>query len=142
MSMKELVLFYSYSGNAKKAAQKFSGGGNFDICEVTDEKRPGKLSAFTAGIVKAMKGSGRKIKPLMINGNAVKFGDYGAVNVFAPIWAGHPAPSINGALKMIPQGTKVKLFMVSQSGQSNKEGISKRVQDLGLEIIGYEDIKM
>jgi len=139
--MKELVLFYSYSGNTKKAAEKFAQENNFDICEVVDAKRPNKFAAYTAGCFKAMKGSSREIKPLMINGNAVKFEDYEIVNVFAPIWAGHPAPSMNSAVKMIPSGTKVKLFMISASGNSNKDGISKRVQALGLEIVGYEDIK-
>ena len=139
--MRELVLFYSYSGNTKKIAEKFAGENEFDICEATDIKRPNKFVAFTAGIVKALKGSARKIKPLAVGGAPVKFGDYEAVNVFAPIWAGHPAPSANAALKMIPQGTKVKLFMVSQSGNSEKENISKRAQGLGLEIVSYEDIK-
>ena len=146
--MKELVLFYSYSGNTKKAAQKFGEENSCDICEVLDEKKPGKLAAFIPGIVKALKGGGRKIKPLIIINeqssfqNGVKFEDYGAVNVFAPIWAGHPAPSMNTALKMLPGGTKIKLFMVSQSGESAKDNISKRVQAMGLEIVGYEDIKM
>ena len=140
--MKELVLFYSYTGNAKKAAQKFSLENNCDICEVFDEKRPGKFAAYTAGCFKAMRGGERKIKPLTVNGNAVKFEDYESVNIFAPIWANSLAPPINGALKLIPKKTKVKLFMVSASGRSGKDAISKRVQDLGLELMGYEDIKM
>ena len=139
--MNELVLFYSYSGNTKNIAQKFAEENNCNICEAADKKRPVKFTAFTAGIVKAIKGSGRKIKPLMLNENPLKFEDYGVVNIFAPVWAGHPAPSVNAALKLIPSGTKVKLFMVSQSGQSEKENISKRVGALGLEIVGYEDIK-
>jgi len=139
--MKELVLFYSYTGNAKKAAQKFSQDNNCALCEVLDEKRPNKFAAYTAGCFKAMRGGERKIKPLMLNGSAVKFEDYGIINIFAPIWAGHPAPSINNAIKLIPAGAKVKLFMVSASGGSNKDGISKRIQDFGLEIIGYEDVK-
>ena len=139
--MKELVLFYSYSGHTKKAAEKFAQENNFDICEVLDKKRPNKFVAYTAGCFKAMKGSGREIKPLTINETPVKFEDYEIINIFAPIWAGHPAPSMNGALKLIPAGTKIKLFMVSQSGNSSKDGISKRVESLGLEIVGYEDIK-
>ena len=134
--MKELVLFYSWSGNTKGEAEKFAQENNFDICEVKDKKRPGKLAAFVPGIIKAIKGSGRKINQI-----DVKFEDYDIINVFAPIWAGHPAPSMNSALKLIPPKTIIKLFMVSQSGQSEKENIYKRVQALGLEIIGYEDIK-
>jgi len=139
--MRELVLFYSYSGNTKKVAEKFAQENNCDICEVTDKKRPNKFAAYTAGCFKAMKGGIRKINPLMLNETPVKFEDYGVVSIFAPIWAGHPAPSMNGAVKLIPPGTKVKLFMVSASENSSKDSISKRVQALGLEITGYEDIK-
>ena len=140
--MRELVLFYSYSGNTRKAAQKFADENGCSICEVTDEKRPGKLGAFIPGIIKALKGGGSKINPVTLNGASVSFGEYIAVNIFAPIWAGHPAPSMNTALKLLPTGTKVKLFMVSQSGESAKDNICKRVREMGLEIEEYEDIKM
>jgi len=139
--MNELVLFYSYSGNTKKIAEKFSQDNHFDICEVIDEKRPNKFAAYTAGIVKVMKNSGRKIKPLMINGNSVKFEDYDVINVFSPVWAAHITPSMVSALKLLPNGTKIKLFMVSASGKSEKGSMSNRIQNMGLEIVGYEDIK-
>ena len=134
--MKELVLFYSYSGNTKRAAEKFAQENNFNICEVSDKKKkPNKFYAFTAGCFKSLKGSASKIQPL-----TVKLEDYDMINIFAPIWASHIAPAMNGALKLIPQNTKVKLFMVSAGGESAKDTISKRIRDLGLEIIGYEDI--
>ena len=148
--MKELILFYSYTGDTKKIAEKFGTENmdkekenKFDICEIIDEKRPGKLSAFTAGIIKSIKGGGRKIKPLVItaNKNAVRFEDYDVINVFSPVWAGHTAPPVNSALKMIPKGAKIKLYLVSQSGQSEKDSLSKRISGLGLEITAYEDIK-
>jgi len=134
--MKELVLFYSYSGNTKKIAEEFAKEHNFDICEVTDLKKPNKFVAYTAGIVKVMKNSAFKIAPL-----AVKTEDYDVVNIFAPVWADHPAPSMNGALKMLPKDTEIKLFMVSHSGRSGEASVYKRMEDLGLKIVGYEDIK-
>jgi hypothetical protein len=139
--MRELVLFYSYSGNTKKIAEKFAAENNFDICEAADKKKPNKFVAFTAGIVKSIRGTMFKIKPLVIGETEVNFENYEAVNLFAPVWASNPAPSANAVLKMIPKGTKIKLSMVSQSGNSDKAGISKRVSDLGLEILAYEDIK-
>ena len=139
--MKELVLFYSYSGNTKKIAEKFGQENNFEVCEILDEKRPGKLSAYTAGIVKVIKGGGRKIKPLIINGNAVRFEDYDAIDVFSPVWVGHITPSMVSALKLLPHGTKIKLYLISASGQSAKDSMTKRLQDLGLEIADYKDIK-
>jgi flavodoxin len=134
--MSELVLFYSYSGNTKKVAEKFSQDNNFDICEVIDKKRPNKFIVFIVGIPKVMKGSGFKINPL-----TVKFEDYDIINIFSPVWGDHITPSMVSALKLIPKGTKVKLFMVSMSGKSGKDSQSKRIEDLGLEIVGYEDIK-
>ena len=139
--MKELVLFYTYSGSTKKIAEKFASENNFDICEVTDKKRPNKFAAYTAGIVKVMKNKGREINPLTINGNAVNFEDYGVINVFSPVWASHVTPSIVGAFKLMPSGTKIKLYMVSMSGKSEKESQSKRITDFGLEVICYEDMK-
>ena len=134
--MSELVLFYSYSGNTKKISEKFGQENSFDICEIVDIKRQNKFAAYTAGCFNAMKGGSRPVRELN-----VKFEDYDTVNIFAPIWAGHPAPSLNGALKLIPKNKKIKLFMVSASGGSNKNGITKRIRNLGLEIVGYEDIK-
>ena len=139
--MKELVLFYSYTGNTKKAAEKFAGEKGFDICEAADKKRPKKFFAYTAGIVKVIKNGEYEVNPLTVNGKAVNFEEYGVVNVFAPVWASHAAPSVKSALKLLPKGTKIKLFMVSASQKSEKESQSKRVTDLGLEIIGYEDLK-
>jgi len=134
--MKELVLYYSYSGSTKKIAEEFARKNNFDVCEVTDLKKPNKLAAYTAGIVKVIRNGAFKISPL-----AVKAEDYDVINIFAPVWADHPAPSMNGALKTLPAGTKIKLFMVSHSGRSGKDSVSARVRALGLEIVGYEDIK-
>ena len=139
--MKELVLFYSYSGHTKQAAQKFGQDNKCDICEVSDEKRPNKFAAYTAGCFKAIKGGERKINPLTVNGKAVKFEDYSVINVFCPVWANNPPASMNSALKILPSKTKIKLFMVSRSGKSGKDSLSKRLSDAGFEIIGYEDIK-
>ena len=134
--MKELVLFYSYSGNTRKIAEKFALENNFDICEVIAVKKPNKLRDYTVGIIKAIKGGIFKIRPLDVN-----FGDYDIINIFAPVWAGVFAPAMNAALKLIPSGKTIKLFMVSMSGESEKTMIEKRVQKLGLEVAGYEDIK-
>ena len=134
--MKELVLYYSYSGSTKKIAEEFAQKNNFDVCEVTDKKKPNKIVAYTAGIVKVIRNGAFKISPL-----AVKAEDYDIVNIFTPVWADHPAPSMNGALLTLPAGTKIKLFMVSHSGRSGKDSVSERSKALGLEILGYEDIK-
>ena len=134
--MSELVLYYSYSGHTKKIALDTAAKYNLTTCEVVDEVKPGKFKAYTKGCYHAMKGVATPIKPLMVS-----FAEFGAVLVFAPIWAGSIAPAMNTALAKLPMGTKVSLRLVSRSGRSSKEKITKRLKTLGLEIIGYEDIK-
>ena len=134
--MSEMILFYSYSGNTKKIAIDTAAKYRLTTCEVVDEVKPGKFKAYTKGCYRAIKGVVTPIKPIEVN-----FAEFENVLVFAPIWAGSLAPAMNAALAKLPKGTKVSLRLVSGSGKSNKAKITERIKTLGLEIIGYEDIK-
>ena len=134
--MSELILYYSYSGNTKRVAMEMAAEHNLTALEVLDEVRPGKFKAYTKGCYQAMRGAKTPIKPLDVNAS-----EFETVFVFAPIWAGAIAPPMNTALASLPAGTEISLRLVSGSGRSNKAKISERIKVLGLEIIGYEDIK-
>ena len=135
--MRDLVLFYSYGGHTRKIAEAFGQENGVDICEVTAIKKP---NIFRALLLAGTRGT-LAIEPLRINGEAVCFEDYGAVNVFAPIWANRLAAAMNAAVGLLPKGTKVRLHLISGSGKSNKDAITAQMQEFGLEIIGYEDIQ-
>ena len=114
--MKTLVVYYSYSGNTKRIAERTAGELKAELFEIKDKKRPGKISAYVAGCFRAMSQKETPIEPVDID-----FSRYDKIIVMAPIWAGHPAPAFNSLVVQLPKGTKVELHMVSGSGESNKE---------------------
>jgi len=134
--MSELVLCYSFTGNTKHLAEVYAQENGLELCEIRTQRSLGKLAAYTSGCFKAMKGAG-----LPIEAPAADFSAVEAAHIFAPIWAGHPAPPMNSALALLPKGTKLSLHMVSGGGSSNQDKITERLQNMGLEVAAYEDIR-
>ena len=134
--MSKLVLYYSLTGNAAKAAQAFSKSEGSDISEVKPAGKIGKFKAYTLGCFKAIRGKSMAIAPLDIRTE-----EYDEVDVFTPIWADSIAPPMLAALEQLPKGTKVRLHLVSASGNSGREKNSAKLESLGLKVAGYQDIK-
>jgi len=134
--MSELVLYYSFTGNAKLLAEEFAGENGQEAVEVRTAKKLGKFAAYTAGCLKAIKGEGMPIKAV-----SADLSECESAYVFAPIWAGGIAPPMNSALALLPKGTKLSLHMVSGSGGSNQDKIAERLRNMGLEVTAYVDIR-
>ena len=134
--MSELILYYSFSGNTRVLAGNFARETGLELCEIRTERRLGKVAAYTAGCIKALKGAG-----MPIESPAADLADCESAHVFAPIWAGQVAPPMNSALALLPKGAKLSLHMVSGSGASSQDKITERLQNIGLEVTGYEDIR-
>lgn len=134
--MKTLIMFYSYTGNGKTFAQKLSEEKGADIEEVKTEKRPGTVSAYVAGSLSAIRQKPKKILPIKKNLN-----EYDNFVLVAPIWANSPAPAFNSVMDILPKGKNVELFLISASGNSDKEKLTSFVQGKGFNITGYHDIK-
>jgi hypothetical protein len=111
--LKNIILYYSYSGKTKRLAEELAGKSGAELVEVKDKKRPGKLKAFFVGCPAAMKMQGWDVEPIGT--------DLAACDnfiVLGPIWAGHPAPAVTSLLRSIPRGKSVGVIMVSASGNS------------------------
>ena len=134
--MSELVISYSYTGNTEHLAGEYARENGLELCGITTAKKLGKVAAYTAGCFKALKGLG-----LPIEEPALPLSECEAAQVFAPIWAGNIAPPMNSALALLPEGTKLSLHMVSGSGGSNQDKITERLQNMGLEVTAYADIR-
>ena len=135
--MKTLVIYYSYSGHAKRLAEKIAVTESADMVEIKDVKRPGTLKAYTAGCFAAIKGKAWPIMPI-----AADLTVYDRLILLAPIWASNTPPAVNAFLALLPTGKTISVKLVSGSGRSGcqarieaviqaKDGISE----------GFEDIK-
>jgi len=134
--MSELVLCYSFTGNTKHLAEAFAQEKGLELCGIRTAKKLGKFAAYTAGIVRAIKGAGTPIEE-----PAANLSECEAAHVFAPVWAGCVAPPMNSALALLPKGAKVSLHMVSASGGSDQDRVTKNLRIMGLEVASYEDIR-
>ena len=135
--MNTLVLFYSYSGHTKTIAQDLAEKESCEIAEIKDVRRPGKLKAYTAGIIASIRGKEWAIQPLSIDLDA-----YDRVILLAPIWAGNPPPAFNAALSQLSAGKTVALKMVSGSGKSGcKERLETAITAKGSTLESFDDIK-
>lgn len=136
--MKNLILYYSYSGNTKSLAQKKAASESADTEEIVDIKKRGVFLTLFAGCFKALTRKTAKIRPIKAN-----LKNYGKIIIMAPIWAGHPAPPFNNIINALPEGRKVELIFTSDGGSSMKssEKTKALIAAKGCEVIGYTDIK-
>jgi flavodoxin len=137
MTMKTLVIFYSYSGKTKTIAEELAAKESADIVEIKDAKHLGKLKAYTAGIIAAGRGKPWSIQPL-----SVDFSKYERLILLAPIWANNPPPAFNAMLELLPGEKRVMLKMVSMSGRSKcEERLEKIIKSKGSVVDSFEDVK-
>jgi flavodoxin len=136
---KQTVVFYSYSGNTKKAATEFANENNLQTTEIKTPKRHGKFYTFMVGCPKAIRGGKFKIMPLQPYIQELQ--DATTVHVFSPVWAGCLNPAVNAFLEELPKDKQIFVHAVSAGGESAKVTVSERIEKLGLSVAGYEEIK-
>ena len=135
--MKDLVLFYSYTGHTKALAQEYAEKKSADIAEIRDIKRPGKMKAYTAGCFAAMRG-----KPWPIQPFETDIAAYDHIELFSPVWAGNPPPAVHAAIRLLPKGKTVSVTMVSASGKSGcRAAVEAAIQSKGCTPEAFEDVK-
>ncbi len=135
--MSSIVLVYSYSGNTKRIAGGFAQKEGLPLCEIAQQKPYRKAGAYFFGCFKAL-----RLKPAAIEPLGVNLADYDTVYLFAPTWAGHPAPAAVAVLCAMPAGRQVALTMVSGGGQSNAEAqVRGLLAKRGCTLTAYNDVK-
>ena len=135
--MKTLVLFYSFSGHTEAIAKELAEKESADIAEIIGVRRIGKLKAYTAGIVGAIRGKAWAILPLEVD-----WDKYERLILLAPVWADNPPPVFNAALGLLPEDKTVAVKMVSASGKSKcKERIESAIIAKSCTLESFEDLK-
>jgi len=135
--MKQLVVYYSYSGDTAKIAGKLAEKRGCELLEIKDVTRPGTFKAYTAGSFAAMKGKSWEIQPL-----ALDLAEYDRITILAPVWAGGPAPQINSLLERLPDAKFVEIVMVSGSGKSScRKKLEERLNAKGCALVSFKNVR-
>ena len=135
--MKTLVAFYSFSGHTKAYAKELAQTLCADRQELRPAKPVGRLRAYTAGCLAAIKGTAWGIQPIEADLDA-----YEQLVICAPIWAGNVAPYVNSLLELLPTGKEVRFKLISGSGQSNcRARLESKLAEKGCKLMDAEDIK-
>ena len=135
--MKSIVIYYSWSGKTKPIAEKLAADQGADICEVKDVTKPGKLAAYSRGVLAARRMERTPILPL-----GVDLAEYESFYILAPVWAGMPAPAINSVFDQLPVGAEVSLMLTSASGKSGAEAkLRAELNSRGVKLLLYRDVK-
>jgi len=136
--MNHLVIYYSFSGKTKIIAEDLAKKESADIFEIKDIRRPGKLKAYTAGIIASIRGKAWRIIP-----PDIEITKYDKITILAPVWADNPPPAFTAMLEYLPTGKPVSIIMVSASGKSNcKDRLESIIKSKGCTLESLEDIKV
>ena len=134
--MKELIMFYSFSGKTKKYSEELAQSTGADLCEITEVKKRSKLGSV-CGIFQVMRGTKTKINPV-----AVDFTQYDKIIIAFPVWAAHQPPAINSAVDLLPDGKAVELIFVSMSGKSESQKLVDMIKAKKCEVISVKDVQI
>jgi len=135
--VKELILYYSFSGNTKKYAEDLAKSTGADLCEITEVKKRSKLGAFIPGIIQVMRCAKSKINPVFVD-----LSQYDKIIIAFPVWADHQPPAINSAVDLLPEGKSVELILISASGKSNSQQIADMIKAKKCEVISVKDVQI
>jgi flavodoxin len=112
--MKNLVVYYSRTGNNRTLAETIAKGLSADIDEIIDKKnRKGRLNWMKAGA----DSRGGKLTEIEYQKNPQ---DYDTIIIGAPIWAFNPIPPLRTYLQQVDlKGKRVAFFICSQTEAHN-----------------------
>lgn len=133
--MKTLLVYYSWTGNTRKLAQKITSKLKCDVEEIYEKgKRKGKLNYMVGGF-QAMLGMKSRIEKPKRNPS-----DYDLVLVGGPVWAGRITPAIRAYLSEAGEVKQYALFF-SMGGEDFSEAVKNTAKIFGKEPIATLAVK-
>ena len=105
--MKTCIIYNSYSGNTRSVAEAVHSACGGKLIEVKSNEYSSRLTAYTIGCYRAMKGMSDSIQPAVID---VASDDL--IVIGTPVWAGRATPAINAAVTALEgcRGMKAVIF--------------------------------
>jgi len=124
--MATVILYYSHSGHTKSLAKKLKKEKKADIFEIREVKKRNGFTAFMPGAFQSIRMKRSEIEPLEAD-----LSTYDEVVIMGPIWAGRPAPAVNSAIDLLPEGKTVSLICTAGGGGHDLSGTAALITAKG-----------
>lgn len=132
--MKTSIIFNSYSGNTRSVAEKVHAALGGELIEVVSKEYSSKITAYTLGCYRAMKGMSDPIEPKTID---VSTDD--VIVLGTPVWAGKATPAINAAVAALDGCKGKKAVIYATCGKNGGDSIpllKKALEERGVTVAG------
>jgi len=132
--MKTSIIFNSYSGNTRGVAEKVHAALGGELIEVVSQEYSSKITAYTIGCYRAMKGMSDPIEPKTIDVAAVD-----VIVIGTPVWAGRATPAINAAVAALVGCSGKKAVVFATCGKDGGESLphlKKALGERGVTVVG------
>jgi flavodoxin len=132
--MKTSIIFNSYSGNTRGVAEAVHAACGGNLIEVVSKEYSSKITAYTIGCYRAMKGMSDPIEPETID---VAADD--VIVIGTPVWAGKATPAINAAVAALGgcKGKKAVVFATcGKDGGETLPILKKALGERGVTVVG------
>ena len=130
--MKTSIIYHSYSGNTRGVAEKVHATLGGELIEVVSKEYSSKITAYTIGCYRAMKGMSDPIEPKTID---VASDDL--IVIGTPVWAGKATPAINAAVAALDgcKGKKAVIYATcGKDGGDSLPLLKKALEERGVTV--------
>jgi flavodoxin len=124
--MKTCIIYHSYSGNTRGVAEKVHAALGGELIEVVLKEYSSKITAYTIGCYRAMKGMCDPIEPETIDVAADDI-----IVIGTPVWAGKATPAINAAVTALEGCKGKKAVVFATCGKDGGETLPLMKKALG-----------
>jgi flavodoxin len=132
--MKTSIIYHSYSGNTRSVAEHTHAACGGKLIEVRSKEYSSRLTAYTLGCYRAMKGLSDPIEPATIDVTADEL-----IVIGTPVWAGRATPPINAAVAALVGCKGKKAVIYATCGGKERETLpmlKKALEEKGMTVIG------
>ncbi len=132
--MKTSIIFNSYSGNTRSVAEAVHEACGGDLIEVVSKEYSSKITAYTIGCYRAMKGLCDPIEQNVIDVAAAD-----VIVIGTPVWAGKATPAINAAVAALAgcRGKNAVIFATcGKDGGETLPAIKNALEQKGVTVRG------
>jgi flavodoxin len=132
--MKTRIIYHSYSGNTRNVAEKVHAACGGDLVEVKLTSDYSRLTAYTIGCYRAMKGMCDPIEQKAIDVTAADI-----LVIGNPVWAGKATPAINAAVAALEgcRGKNAVIFATcGKDGGETLPVIKNALETKGVKVCG------